>query len=72
MERAVLVGAPDRDLPKRLADEHLEELARLTDTAGCVCGLTAAVEPLHDARYSAEYRRDLARTVVRRALEQCS
>jgi GTP-binding protein HflX len=35
MERAVLVGAPDRDLPKRLADEHLEELGRLTDTAGC-------------------------------------
>jgi GTP-binding protein HflX len=35
MDRAVLVGAPDRDLPKRLADEHLEELARLTDTAGC-------------------------------------
>jgi GTP-binding protein HflX len=35
MERAVLVGAPDRDLPRRLADEHLEELARLTDTAGC-------------------------------------
>src|SRR5688572_9410003 len=35
MERAVLVGAPDRNLAKRLADEHLEELARLTDTAGC-------------------------------------
>jgi GTP-binding protein HflX len=35
MERAVLVGAPERDLPKRLADEHIEELARLTDTAGC-------------------------------------
>ena len=32
----------------------------------------AAVEPLRDPRYSAEYRRDLARTVVRRALEQCS
>ena len=30
----MLVGAPDRDLPLRLADEHLEELARLTDTAG--------------------------------------
>jgi GTPase len=30
----VLVGAPHRDLPARLADEHLEELARLTDTAG--------------------------------------
>jgi GTPase len=30
----VLVGAPHRDLPACLADEHLEELARLTDTAG--------------------------------------
>jgi len=30
----VLVGAPDRDLPARLAEEHLGELARLTDTAG--------------------------------------
>ena len=34
MDRAVLVGAPERDLDSRLADEHLEELARLTDTAG--------------------------------------
>jgi GTP-binding protein HflX len=34
VDRAFLVGAPARDLPKRLADEHLEELARLTDTAG--------------------------------------
>lgn len=33
-ERAILVGAPDRQLPQTLADEHLEELARLTDTAG--------------------------------------
>ena len=30
----MLVGAPARELPARLADEHLEELARLTDTAG--------------------------------------
>lgn len=34
MEKAVLVGAPERELDPRLADEHLEELARLTDTAG--------------------------------------
>jgi GTP-binding protein HflX len=34
VDRAVLVGAPDRDLPPRLAEEHLLELARLTDTAG--------------------------------------
>jgi GTP-binding protein HflX len=30
----VLVGAPSRDLPARLAEEHLGELSRLTDTAG--------------------------------------
>ena len=34
MDKAVLVGAPERDLDFHLADEHLEELARLTDTAG--------------------------------------
>ena len=34
MDRAVLVGAYTRDLDRRLADEHLEELGRLTDTAG--------------------------------------
>ncbi len=34
MDRAFLVGAPDRELSKRLVDEHLEELSRLTDTAG--------------------------------------
>src|SRR5262245_14101160 len=37
-----------------------------------IASAEAAVEPLRDPRYSAEYRRDLARTVVRRALEQCS
>jgi GTP-binding protein HflX len=30
----VLVGAPGRDVSPRLAEEHLLELARLTDTAG--------------------------------------
>lgn len=34
VDKAVLVGAPERDLDPHLADEHLEELARLTDTAG--------------------------------------
>lgn len=28
------MGAPERDLDPRVSDEHLEELARLTDTAG--------------------------------------
>ncbi len=34
MDRAVLVGAPTRDVSPRLAEEHLLELGRLTDTAG--------------------------------------
>jgi len=34
VERAVLVSAPDRTLDPRIAREHIEELGRLTDTAG--------------------------------------
>jgi len=34
VDRAVLVGAPIHDVDARLVEEHLEELARLTDTAG--------------------------------------
>ena len=34
VDRAVLVGAPPKALDDRVALEHLEELARLTDTAG--------------------------------------
>ena len=40
MDRVVLVSAPTKDVDPRLAEEHLEELARLTDTAG---GEVAAV-----------------------------
>ncbi|TMH61183.1 MAG: hypothetical protein E6H57_20550 [Betaproteobacteria bacterium] len=32
----------------------------------------AAIDPLTDVRYDAAYRRDLTRTMVRRALEQAS
>ena len=34
MDRAVLVGAPLKTLDEGIAQEHLEELTRLTDTAG--------------------------------------
>ena len=34
MERAVLVGAPTREVSQRTTEEHIEELARLTETAG--------------------------------------
>ncbi len=40
VDRVVLVGAPTKDIEPRLAEEHLNELARLTDTAG---GEVAAV-----------------------------
>jgi GTP-binding protein HflX len=40
IDRVVLVGAPTKDIDPRLAEEHLTELARLTDTAG---GEVAAV-----------------------------
>ncbi|HEX6924496.1 MAG TPA: GTPase HflX [Longimicrobiaceae bacterium] len=33
-EKAVLVGAPLKTVPPRLAEEHLQELERLVDTAG--------------------------------------
>ncbi|HIC14390.1 MAG TPA: GTPase HflX, partial [Gemmatimonadetes bacterium] len=34
VDRAILVGAPRRALGSRLIEDHLEELARLTNTAG--------------------------------------
>ncbi len=34
MDRVVLVGAPSSDVARRASEEHLEELARLTHTAG--------------------------------------
>jgi GTP-binding protein HflX len=34
VDRALLVGAPTKDVDTRLAEEHVLELARLTDTAG--------------------------------------
>jgi GTP-binding protein HflX len=33
-EKVVLVGAPLKSLSPRIAEEHLEELRRLVDTAG--------------------------------------
>jgi GTP-binding protein HflX len=52
VDKAVLVGAPERDLDPRLADEHLLELARLTDTAGgTVVGTLRQRLPAPNPRY---------------------
>jgi GTP-binding protein HflX len=34
VDRVVLVGAPAKEMSQRVSEEHLEELARLTETAG--------------------------------------
>jgi len=60
VDKAVLVGAPDREIPPRLAEEHLLELARLTDTAGGqVAGfLRQRVDAPHPRYYIGEGKAD--------------
>ncbi|MQA90028.1 MAG: GTPase HflX [Gemmatimonas sp.] len=55
-ERAVLVGAPSKRLPAETAAEHLEELARLTDTAGAeiVGSLVQRLDTPHPRSYLGE------------------
>ncbi len=66
-ERAILVGAPLKSVPPELLEEHLEELARLTDTAGAgvVGTLTQRLDSPHPRFYlgegKAEELRELAR-----------
>ncbi len=69
VDRAVLVGAPPKQLDPRLAEEHLEELGRLTDTAG---GRVAAVvrqriDAPHPRFYVGEGKAAELRDVVRSA-----
>jgi GTPase len=66
-ERAVLVGAPNKSVPPPLIQEHLEELTRLTDTAGAeVVGtliqrIDSPQPRLYVGEGKAEELRDLAR-----------
>jgi GTPase len=67
VDRAVLVGAPERDLHPGLADEHLEELARLADTAGgsVVGTLRQRLEHPNPRFYIGEGKAEELRSVVR-------
>ena len=60
------MGAPERDLDPRLADEHLTELARLTDTAGgsVVGTLRQRLERPHPRFYIGEGKADELRALV--------
>jgi GTPase len=69
VDRAVLVGAPDRSLSRGLADEHLEELGRLTDTAGgqVVGTIVQRIDTPHPRFYVGEGKaRELAEMVRER------
>jgi GTP-binding protein HflX len=68
VDRVVLVGAPPRELSRHVADEHLEELARLTDTAGgdVVGTVVQRIDRPHPRFYVGEGKaRELAETVQR-------
>ena len=61
--------------PRRIADAARGLAGRTADGAcfeTAAAAVAAAVDPLEDAVSSATYRRDLARTVTRRALEQAA
>jgi len=61
--------------PRRIAEAEQALVGRAPNREAFVAAATAAsaaVDPLEDAVTSAEYRRDLAGTVTRRALEQAA
>ena len=67
VERAVLVGAPRKDVDVRLADEHIQELARLIDTAGGeVAGtLRQRIDHPHPRLYIGEGKAEELRELVK-------
>jgi carbon-monoxide dehydrogenase medium subunit len=70
----VAVGGVESQ-PRRIAQAELVLAGRPPDRAAfeaAAAAVAAAVDPLEDATTSASYRRDLAQTVTRRALEQAA
>ncbi len=67
VDRAILVGAPEREGDPRVAEEHLEELGRLTDTAGgrVVGTLVQRLERPHPRFYIGEGKAEDLRKLVR-------
>jgi aerobic carbon-monoxide dehydrogenase medium subunit len=73
-EARVAVGGVEPQ-PRRIAQAEQALMGRAPGKEAFVAAAdaaTAAVDPLEDAITSADYRRDLTRTVVRRALEQAA
>jgi carbon-monoxide dehydrogenase medium subunit len=71
-EPRVAVGGAEPN-PRRMADAEKSLAGRPANPASFAAAAdlaASAVDPMEDATTSAEYRRDLVRTVTRRALEQ--
>jgi len=66
VDRVILVGAPTKDVRPRIAEEHLEELARLTDTAGgeVVSVLRQRLDAPHPRLYIGEGKAGELRALV--------
>ena len=74
MEPRLAVGSVEAK-PRRIAQAEEALAGRPPDRAAFEAAaerVEAAVDPLDDVIIGAEYRRDLARTISRRALERCS
>ena len=73
-EPRVAVGGVEPQ-PRRMVDAERALAGRAAERAAfeaAAAAVASAVDPLEDAVTSATYRRDLARTVTRRALEQAA
>jgi carbon-monoxide dehydrogenase medium subunit len=73
-EPCVAVGGVEPQ-PRRIAQAEQVLVGRPPDLAAfqaAAAAVASAVDPLEDANTSATYRRDLTRTVTRRALEQAA
>jgi carbon-monoxide dehydrogenase medium subunit len=71
-EPRVGVGGAET-LPRRIAEAEAQLAGRAPSKPAFQAAADAAAQalkPLTDVHYSADYRRDLVRTMVRRALEQ--
>lgn len=68
-ERAILVGAPGKEISARVAEEHLEELGRLADTAGAVVvgTLVQRLDSPHPKYYIGEGKAEELRDRIRAA-----
>lgn len=66
VDRAVLVGAPTRNVDERMAEEHMQELARLFDTAGgeVVASLQQRIRAPHPRFFIGEGKADELRDLV--------